>query len=528
MDSNEKKSLLRKILIFGAITAAASAAALLAYKGIKRHRALLTDSPRSTLPRAKNIYITGDSIAALAAAAYLVKDGGYDGHSIHVYGSPTSVLNEEYGSIGEVYYELMKDIDAADENGMSICDIIDNSLFTPDPTVKILDGSHRVRALDISADRATLKAVNKALKKMAGGDKLNDVSIAQYFDDMREIFETDLYDFIEMTFGIRDEYKASEFIKRAEQLLTTACVTGFYDTLYYEFSTAEILRKYLMENGVDFHENAEITNFDIDNNHVNAIHLLDNDARMTIYLNAEDRVIFTAGNILDNRSEGSFSETAALVESVPPSMPLWAQAASCDDNFGIPELVFENAGDSMEFTIVDSTAFLTNKLCELTSSVPENGISLLLTGSNWRMKLSVEPVLDLENDSEEADFAPTILVKGMYCSSYGNFIDKSMRECTGSELLYELCGHLGIIDEWENILENITIIDTVNHPFKTATMAASPRHTRPELMPCDNCYCIGGFMENEAPAATLEQEIISAKKATYALMGIKEKKGLFF
>lgn len=554
-----KSPLFRKILAATAVTATAAAAAAVAAKVVKNRRAALGEMPKGTLPRAKNIYITGDSISALAAAAYLIKDGGYDGSSIHIYGSPKTAPDEEYGSIGNVYYKLMHDIAASTDDGVSVCDIIDNNTFAPEPTVKLLDGSGKVRALDITPDRNTLKAINKALKKLTSGDELSNASISEYFADMREIFDTDLFDFIEMSFGICDTHKASEFVKRAEQVLADAPSTGFYDTLYYDFSTAQALTSYLAANGADLHPVAEVTSIDIDNDRVGAIHLTDDGTRMTIYLNAEDKVIFTAGNIFDNISDGSASETAPLIEEVAPSLPLWAQAATGADGFGIPEILFENVGDSMEFSIVDNDNFLINRICNIIDETPEHGVSLLLTGSNWRMKLTAESICSVAASDEEvystaSDAADTagidvseltdedisaaadiaaepvnscITVKGMYCSSYGNFVEKPMRECSGTELLYELCGHLGIIEEWENILKNISIIEVTNIPYKTAPMSVVPEHTRPELQACENCFCIGGFMENSAPAATLEQEIVSAKNAAYALMGIKEKKSFF-
>ena len=546
--------LFKKLLLAGAVTAGATAAATVAVKTVKKRRGMPLSGGKGTLPHAKNVYITGNSIAALAAAAYLIKDGGYDGSSIHIYGSPAhSALNEEYGSVGEVFTSLMRDIDAVTDEGVSICDIIENSAFTPEPTVKIMDGSGNIRVLDISPSRTVLKAVNKALKSFEAG-KLDEISIREYFAGMSEIFDTDLFSFIEMSFGIRDEHKASEFAKRAEQVLVISPQTGFYDTLYYEFSAKDALEQYLTENGADYHANAEVTGIEIVDDSVNAIHLNDNGTRMTIYLNKDDCLMFTAGNISDNRSEGSASTSAPLIEEIPPSLSLWSQAALNSDNFGIPELILADCPDSMELSIVDENNYLTKRICELTSSDAEEGISLLLTGSNWRMKLSAEGLSSLYGSNEDLDKAINdaaevsdgadvsdltdediaaaeyiaaqtvtgcITVKGMYCGSYDNFVDKPMRECTGTELLYELCCHLGIIDEWEEILRNIKLMMVVNYPYKTAPLATMQKHTTPELHPCSNCYCIGGFMETSAPACTLEQEVLSAKLAAYSLIGVK-------
>ncbi len=556
-----KSPIFKKLLAATAVTAAATAATTAAVKVVKKRKGLLSSTTATTLPKAKNIYITGGSVAALAAAAYLIKDGGYDGSSIHVYGAPVNgAISEEYGSIGDVFQKLMKDIEAVNEDNLSISDMIDNAAFTSEPTVKLIDGSGNVRAVDISPDRNTLKVINKALKKLSGNG-LEGVSIREYFADMSEIFESDLFDFIEMSFGLRDEHKVSEFIKRAEQVLVTSPQPGFYDTLYYDFSAVKALENYLVANGVDYRPKAEVTGIETNDNHVGAIHLDDDGTRMTIYLNSEDKVIFNAGRISDNMSEGSHSESAPLIEEIPPSLPIWSQAAMNEDKFGIPELILADCPDSMELSIVDENNYLIKKICEIIGSDAEQGISLLLTGSNWRMKLTGEGISSLEADAAEVDSAiesaisgadgadsaditdedisaaaelvskpltGCINVKGMYCSSYGNFVEKPMRECTGTELLYELCCHLGIMDEWEEIIKNITVTMITNYPYKTAPLATLQKHTLPDLQPCDNCYVIGQFMENAAPSCTLEQEVLSARNAVYALMGVTVKRPFGF
>lgn len=542
--------LFKKLLLAGAVTAGATAAALTVNK-IKENG--LPTKSRQSIPKAKNVYITANSISALAAAAYLIKDGGYDASSIHVYGSPVnSAFNEDYGSIGKHFMSLMKEINAASDDGLDICDVIENATFAPEPTVKTVDNAGNVRVLDIAPSRAVLKAINKAIKNLRDTD-LDEMSIREYFASYGELFDSDLFAFIEMTFGLRDEHKASEFVKRAEQVLVSSPQTGFYDTLYYEFSAADILETYLRNNGVDLHENAQATGLDINDGLASAIHLTDDGTRMTIYLNRDDYVFFSAGNIGDNRSEGSSGECASVIEAVPPSLPMWSQLAAKNDNFGLPELILADCAELTEVSVVDNNGYLTNKLCELTNSVAEHGISLLLTQSNWHMKVTAEPITVLDGDTDTAlnnatsgtdgenlcdltdedikaakeiaaqPVTPCINIKGVYCDIIGCYVDKTMRECNGEEILYELCSYLGIIDDWDNISKNTKVTMTVNYPYKTAPFATVGVHTLPEIHPCENCCCIGSFTKTNAPSCSLEQEVLSAKKAVYDLLGIKKK-----
>ncbi len=542
--------LLKKLLLAGAVTAGATAAAV-AVKKIKENG--LPTKSRQCIPKAKNVYITANSVSALAAAAYLIKDGGYDASSVHVYGSPAnSAFNEDYGSIGTHFMSLMKEISAASDDGLDICDIIENATFAPEPTVKTVDNAGNVRMLDIAPSHTVLKAINKAIRNLRDNE-LDEMSIREYFASHGELFDSDLFAFIEMTFGLRDEHKASEFAKRAEQVLVSSPQTGFYDTLYYEFSAVDALTAYLKNNGVDLHENAQVTGLDINDGFANAIHLTDDGTRMTIYLNRDDYVFFSAGNIGDNRSEGSGGECAEVIEAVPPSLPLWSKLATNSDNFGLPELILADCAELTEVSVVDNNGYLTNKLCELTNSVAEHGISLLLTQSNWHMKVTAEPITVLDGDTDTAlnnatsgtdgenvcdltdedikaarelaaqPVTPCINIKGVYCDIVGCYVDKTMRECSGKEVLYELCSYLGIIDDWDNISKNTSVAMTVNYPYKTAPYATAREHTLPEMHPCENCYCIGSFTKTNAPSGSLEQEVLSAKKAVYDLLGIKKK-----
>lgn len=139
-------------------------------------------------------------------------------------------------------------------------------------------------------------------------------------------------------------------------------------------------------------------------------------------------------------------------------------------------------------------------------------------------------VCDLTDEDIEAareiaarHVTPCVNIKGVYCDIIGCYVDKTMRECSGQEILYELCSYLGIIDDWDNISKNTKVTMTVNYPYKTAPLATAQEHTLPEIHPCENCCCIGSFTKTNAPSCSLEQEVLSAKKAVYDLLGIKKK-----
>lgn len=551
----------KKIMAVGTVIAAA-AVAVAAVSAVKKRRELFEGNERKNLNRAKNVYVSGNSIASLAVAAYLIKDGNYSGKSIHIFGIPAAVPSEEYGSLGICAREMLRDIEARTDDDFSVDTMLDNIGYAASPEVKVIDADGNVRGLAIKPDKAMLKALSRTMKKLASADakELNELSVVECFGETEGFVDSDLFAFIEMTFGIRADNKVSEFLARVEQLATYAPNAGLYDTLYYDFSILSSLEEYLEENGVDLHRSAEITGIEAADNRVNAVHIIDDGTKMTIYLNKEDVVVLDTGSVFDGVSEGSINATAPILENAPQSMELWVDAAAKDDSFGLPELILSDVPASMEFSVVDDDGYLLKKICKKLGEEPDNGISVLFEASNWRMKMSSEPysfvpiasqdeaeiystvgdALKMAADSDETDITPedieaagiinakpepqpVIYVKGVYAGSEGNYINKPMRECTGIELLYELCCHLEMLEEWEEIVDRIKVVMVNCLPYKTATLRKVPAYAVPELHPCDNCMLTSDFITVDAPTGTIEQQIQCARKAAYAILGKKEK-----
>ncbi len=555
--------LFRRILITGAAAAATAAAAAIAVNAIKKHRLLMEGRNTKNLSRSKNIYISGNSLASLTAAAYLIKDGGYPGKAIHIYGMPSAVPTEEYGSIGPFTKAFLHDIDALDNDDFSLDTMLDNIKYTAEPNVKVIDGNGNVRTLSLKLDKTLIKPLSKIMKKLssAAPDELNSVTIAEAFGEIEGFETSDLFNFIEMTFGVRLDNKVSEFLARAEQLITYAPKAGLYDTMYYDFSMMSVLSDYLESHGADIHSSAEITGVDADDDRINAIHLINNGTKMTIYLNKEDFAILDTGTIFDGATEGSYNSASPKPDNEPQSMTLWKNASECNDNFGLPELLTSDVQEAMEFSIVDDNGYLLKKICEKIGEEPDNGISVLFENSNWRMKLTSEPysfipsvstdsdkirstvskAMETNGDIDETDITPedietagiinsesepqpVITVKGVYTGSEGNYINKTMRECTGVELLYEVCCHLGMVDTWENAIDRIKVVMVSCQPYKFAPLRKAPKYAVPSIRPCENCVAVSDFIPTEAPSGTIEQQMQSAKRAVNVILGKKDKK----
>ena len=104
-------------------------------------------------------------------------------------------------------------------------------------------------------------------------------------------------------------------------------------------------------------------------------------------------------------------------------------------------------------------------------------------------------------------------------------ISKTMPECTGDEILAELCYHLGIEDQLENVQEN-TIVRTAFMPYITSMFMPRAKGDRPRVVPegCKNLGLVGQFVEtNNDVVFTMESSVRTARIAVYKLLNLNKQ-----
>jgi oleate hydratase len=107
----------------------------------------------------------------------------------------------------------------------------------------------------------------------------------------------------------------------------------------------------------------------------------------------------------------------------------------------------------------------------------------------------------------------------------GNYIKKPMPQCTGNEILAELCYHLGIIDQLDNVVKN-TIVRSSFMPYITSMFMPRAKGDRPRVVPkgCTNLGLVGQFVEtNNDIVFTMESSIRTARIAVYKLLNLNKQ-----
>lgn len=101
-----------------------------------------------------------------------------------------------------------------------------------------------------------------------------------------------------------------------------------------------------------------------------------------------------------------------------------------------------------------------------------------------------------------------------------------MSDCTGRELLEELCYHMGLVDRIPEILEHTTNVIPCMMPYITAQFMPRALGDRPQVVPQGsvNLAFLGQFAEVPDDCVfTVEYSVRSAMMAVYELLKLEKE-----
>ena len=154
---------------------------------------------------------------------------------------------------------------------------------------------------------------------------------------------------------------------------------------------------------------------------------------------------------------------------------------------------------------------------DLYSGKTVTGGIISITDSNWVMSFTCNRQPHFPN---QPDDVLVIWVYALLMDEKGNYVQKTMPECTGNEILAELAYHLGIENQLDNIIEN-TIVKTSYMPYITSMFLPRAKGDRPQVVPdgCVNLGLVGQFVEtNNDVVFTMESSVRTARIAVYELL----------
>jgi len=383
-----------------------------------------------------------------------------------------------------------------------------------------------------------LAIVKLLLKKK---EELDDLTIEDYFS--QSFLNSNFWFFWRSMFAFENWHSLLElklymhrFLHAIDGMKDFSCLVFPKYNQYDTYVTP--LKNFLVEKGVQIQFNTLVKDLDIHINTegktVEGIITEQNGEEVRIPIGKDDYVIVTTGSMTESTFYGdnnSVPEVTIDNSSAGQSAgwKLWKNLAAKSEVFGKPEKFCSHIEKSSweSATLTCRPSAFTEKLKELCVNDPYSGRTatggiITITDSNWVMSFTCnrQPHFPTQPDD--------ILVVWVYAllmDKEGNYIKKPMPQCTGNEILAELCYHLGMTDQLDNVVEN-TIVRTAFMPYITSMFMPRAMGDRPRVVPegCTNLGLVGQFVEtNNDVVFTMESSVRTARIAVYNLLNLNKQ-----
>ena len=504
----------------------------------------------------KSAYLIGSGLAALAAACYLVRDGQMAGERIHILEKdpiPGGACDGyQYTDIGyvmrggremdnhfECMWDLFRSIPSIETEGVSVLDEY-YWLNKADPNYSLCRATEK-QGQDAHTDKKfglSDKAAMEIMKLFFTPDEeLYNKRIDEIFD--HEVLDSNFWLYWRTMFAFENWHSALEmklYLKRfIHHVGGLPDFTALRFTRYNQYESMILpMVHYLQEHGVDFQYNTKVVNveFDIRNGRKAARRIvLQREGREdAIDLTDNDLVFITNGGCVENSAYGSQNEPAAFNKTIREGggWDMWRKIAAQDPSFGHPDKFCRDPEQSnwMSATVTTLDRRIVpyiDKICKrdpFSGKVVTGGI-VTARDSGWLLSWTINRQPQFRNQPKDQ---LVIWVYGLFSDKPGDFVKKTMRECTGKEICMEWLYHLGVpVAEIADLAEHSAKTVPVMMPYITAFFMPREKGDRPNVVPdgAVNFAFLGQFAETARDTIfTTEYSIRTGMEAVYSLLDI--------
>jgi oleate hydratase len=498
------------------------------------------------LAKVTHAYLVGSGIGSLAAAAFMIRDGGMAGKNITILerdavlgGSLDATGNSDTGysmrggrmftsSNYECTWDLFKTIPSlADSNQSVYAETLDfNTKHRSHARARLVDRERAivpVKSMGLSMhDRANLLHMVRAEETDLGGTRISDWFASEFFS-------TNFWFMWSTTFAFQPWHSAVEFRRYLHRFMLEFSridtLAGVKRTIFNQYDSLVLpLTRWLASHGVNVMPNCEVTELDHEYEEgrfmVTGIQYSTHGKPDRIPLNADDLVFVQNGSMTDSSSVGSMTEAPTAIErSGGGGWSLWESLASVGLDFGDPKAfngcIAQSWWGSFTVTLHDSKFF--EAMRDFSGNDAGTGGLVTFKDSNWLLSIVLPHQPHFLNQP-----AGTQVFWGysLYGDRIGNFVAKPMAEFTGRDILKELLGHLRFDAA---VLEGANCIPC-RMPYITSQFMPRSHSDRPLPVPPDskNMAFISQFVEiADDTVFTVEYSIRAAQMAVYQLLHIE-------
>lgn len=528
----------------------------------------------------------GAGLANMAAAVYLIQEGHWQGDQITFYalddhgandGAPTDETTDEYWN-KQHPMENTKGYVARGGRMLNyrtyvdLMDLLDRVPSATEPNMTAAQDTHDFDAKHRTFDKARLLQGGNGI--INGGhlglnnkdrmllsrlvlmpdsqeEKLDNVSIADYFESSPHIFTTNFWYMWETTFAFRIQSSAQELRRYMHQMIYEFTqiehLVGVNRTRYNQYESIMLpLINYLKEQGCQIilnrrvqdwrfkettmQDEITVTGLTIENTETGDVDQLE--------IDDDTAVFFTNGSITDSATMGDYNTAAPENMDYGAAAGLWKKATEHFYNLGNPDKFFadRNASEWVSFTLTTKNHLLLNEITRITTQVPGNALNSFISTKpissmgyedvNMSIVVHHQPHFTTQKPNESV-----IWGYFLYPRRSGEFVDKPYIEMTGKEMLTELLGQLAKVDPgpvnisekaddiYDSVINNIPVY----MPYASALFNNRAKTDRPEVIPqhSTNLAFTGEFVEQPYQMVFTEQSAVrSGEIAAYHFAGV--------
>ncbi len=492
-------------------------------------------------------FLVGGGIGSLAAAAFLVRDGNWTGPQITIFealptmggsldgsGDPAHGYSLRGGRMlttdnYECTWDLFKSIPSLQQPDQSVFEETEafNAQNRADSKARLVDRFRSkipVASMGFSMqDRIELLKLTQADEQTLGASCITDWLSPDFF-------QSEFWFMWATTFAFQPWHSAVEFKRYLHRFMLEftriETLAGVKRTAFNQYESLVLpLQAWLLERGVVFKKSCCVTALEhtTDNGKftVTGIHCqTPGQADDVISVHDGDFVFLQNGSMTDASSVGSMTRPPAQLGKVDcSSWQLWETLAQGRSDFGRPaafnSAVAQSCWNSFTVTLHDTAFF--DAMHAFSGNVAGTGGLVTFRDSNWLMSVVLAHQPHFVNQPAGVQ---VFWGYALFPDRIGNFVPKAMADCTGAELLQELCGHLRF---------DAATVATANcipcrMPYITSMFMPRSAGDRPLPVPAlsKNLAFISQFVEIPGDVVfTVEYSVRAAQMAVYQLLGLE-------
>ncbi|UQX09448.1 oleate hydratase [Candidatus Mycobacterium methanotrophicum] len=503
----------------------------------------------------KTAWLVGAGLASMSAAAFMIRDGQLPGAKITILerlslpgGALDGIKEPKRGFIirggremedhMECLWDLFRSVPSIEIPGASVLDEF-YWLNKDDPnrslcrtTVNRGQNAHTdgLFALNVKAQKEIVKVFLASRAEMEN-KRINEVFSRDFLDSNFWLYWRTMFAFEEWHSALEMKLYLHRFIHHIGGLPDLSALKF---TKYNQYESLVLpLYRWLLDQGVTFHFDTEVTDidFDIGTNRKQAttIHWIRDGVPGEVDLGAEDLVLITIGSLTENSDNGDHHSPAKLNTGPAPAWELWRRIAANDPCFGRPDVfgghIPETKWESATVTTLDRRIpGYIEKICKrdpFTGKIVTGGI-VTARDSKWLLSWTVNRQPHFKQQPPDQIVA---WLYALFVDVSGDYVTKPMQDCTGEEITQEWLYHLGVPDdEIADLAANGATTAPVMMPYVTAFFMPRGSDDRPDVVPegAVNFAFIGQFAETTRDCIfTTEYSVRTGMEAAYRLLGVE-------